>query len=429
MGVKFCTQCGKKNDSGNRFCIYCGHPFAEDEILENVEEIENGESNVEEELGSGAVPLQKIPMSLYEKHKIREKHEPVKTFEFWKVLFLLIITCGIYGIYVGHHLIQGLNKVCEGDEEESPNIFKVIFFSIFTYGVYALYWSCVQSQRMYEAGKGYRAEVKEKGWTILLWETVGCVLFWTGPVVALYKIIKNYNLLAERYNQGVVNYKIREMSQEERDKKKSRKKIAKVVGIVYAVLLALGAIISIIDSSRSSGGKLSSEKTKIITTLKDKTDFRTDYVEQWKETFYRFTYDDKWVFQYSENGCSVRINEPLVQECFAEGFGDTEIGNDSTFAYTLSDNCVSMYFDYETSQGKLSIVMYDIDKDEYTLMIDGDKYAASDEVNDYLKEYGLDRILKQDINDFKTDLSAMDLTVQDLEQINHKDLEEYMKGK
>ena len=256
MGVKFCTQCGKKNDSGNRFCIYCGHSFAEDQISENaVEEIEDGESDaVEEQAEPGVFPSPKTPVSLYEKHKIREKHEPVKTFEFWKVLLFSIITCGIYGIYVYYHLIQGLNKICEGDEEESPNVFKVIFFSIFTYGVYALYWSYVQSQRMYEAAKGYRAEVKEKGWTILLWETVGCVLFCTGPVVALYKIIKNYNLLAERYNQGVVNYKIREMSQEERDKKKNRKKIAEIIGMVYVALLTLGVMVSIIDGCSTKNG-------------------------------------------------------------------------------------------------------------------------------------------------------------------------------
>lgn len=73
--------------------------------------------------------------------------------------------------------------------------------------------------------------------------------------------------------------------------------------------------------------------------------------------------------------------------------------------------------------------MYDMDKDEYTLMIDGDEYGVSEELNNYLKEYGMNRILRQDINDFKADLAAMDLSIQDLKQINHKDLEKYMKGK
>ena len=209
---------------------------------------------------------------------------------------------------------------------------------------------------------------------------------------------------------------------------KTEKKPNTIRNIIFAVLAI--CIIGYAFSSCGSGGKLSSEKTKIITTLKNKADFRTEYVDEWKETFYRFTYDDKWALQYTENGCSVRIDEPLVQSCFADWFSDTEIGNDSTFAYSLADNCVNMYFDYETpTEGNLSIVMYNIDKDEYTLMIDGDKYAVSDELNDYLKEYGLNKILRQDINDFKTDLSAMDLTLQDLEQINYKDLEKYMKGK
>ena len=208
---------------------------------------------------------------------------------------------------------------------------------------------------------------------------------------------------------------------------KTGKKSNTIRNIIFAVLAI--CIIGYAFSSCGSGGKLSSEKTEIITTLKNKADFRTEYVEQWKETFYRFTYDDKWVLQYTDNGCTVRINEPLIQGCFADWFGDTEIGNDSTFAYSLTHNCVNMYFKYETSEGKLSIVMYDIGKDEYTVMIDGDKYTVSDELNNYLKEYGLNKILRQDINDFKTDLSAMDLTLQDLEQINYKDLEKYMKGK
>lgn len=208
---------------------------------------------------------------------------------------------------------------------------------------------------------------------------------------------------------------------------KTEKKPNTIRNIIFAVLAI--CIIGYAFSSCGSGGKLSSEKTKIITTLKNKADFRTEYVDEWKETFYRFTYDDKWVLQYTENGCSVRIDEPLVQSCFADWFSNTEIGNDSTFAYSLTDNCINMYFDTEIKEGKLSIVMYDMDKDEYTLMIDGDEYGISEELNNYLKEYGLNRILRQDINDFKADLAAMDLSIQDLKQINHKDLEKYMKGK
>lgn len=86
-----------------------------------------------------------------------------------------------------------------------------------------------------------------------------------------------------------------------------------------------------------------------------------------------------------------------------------------------------MYFDAETSEGRVTIVMYDINKDEYTVMADGDKYSVTDEFNSYVKEYGLSRILRADIYDFKNDLSTMGLTIKDLSQINDADLAKYMK--
>lgn len=47
INLKFCVQCGKKNDSESRFCIYCGHPFSENDISKNVEEGRSNSSNIE----------------------------------------------------------------------------------------------------------------------------------------------------------------------------------------------------------------------------------------------------------------------------------------------------------------------------------------------------------------------------------------------
>ena len=58
-----------------------------------------------------------------------------------------------------------------------------------------------------------------------------------------------------------------------------------------------------------------------------------------------------------------------------------------------------------------------------------DDGGVSDEFNSYLKQYGLSRILRGDIDDFKRDLSTMDLTIKDLSQINDADLAKYMKEK
>ena len=215
--------------------------------------------------------------------------------------------------------------------------------------------------------------------------------------------------------------------QAEKENNKSGKKPNKARNIVLGVVAV--CVIGYILSSCGNGKKLSSEKMEVITALKENTDFSTEYIEQWKETFYHFNYNDEWRLQYTKENCSVSINEALVDDCFTGWFGDIETGNDGTFAYIPSENCVRMYFDAETSEGKLTIVMYDINKDEYTLRVDGDDYGVSDEFNSYLKQYGLSRILRGDIDDFKRDLSTMDLTIKDLSQINDADLAKYMKEK
>lgn len=215
--------------------------------------------------------------------------------------------------------------------------------------------------------------------------------------------------------------------QTEKENNKSEKKPNKARNIVLGVVAV--CVIGYILSSCGNGKKLSSEKMEVITALKENTDFSTEYIEQWKETFYHFNYNDEWRLQYTKENCSVSINEALVDDCFTGWFGDIETGNDGTFAYIPAENCVRMYFDAETSEGKLTIVMYDINKDEYTLRVDGDDYGVSDEFNSYLKQYGLSRILRGDIDDFKRDLSTMDLTIKDLSQINDADLAKYMKEK
>ena len=78
----------------------------------------------------------------------------------------------------------------------------------------------------------------------------------------------------------------------------------------------------------------------------------------------------------------------------------------------------------------MTIVMYDVGKDEYTLMIDGDKYTITDELKDYLDQYGLREIMLNDVNEFRDDLSSMDLTTQDLLKLDNTDIAKYLeKGK
>ncbi|WP_368368716.1 hypothetical protein [Ruminococcus sp. RTP21358st1_G6_RTP21358_211008] len=210
------------------------------------------------------------------------------------------------------------------------------------------------------------------------------------------------------------------------DVPKKKSHLVRNVVIAAAALCVVGYAVS----GNQNKNKLSPEKTDIIEKLKENTSLQSEYFEQWDGTNYSFYKGDDWEVRYSEENVSVRIAEPEIQECFSACIGTDELGNDGTFAYRFTDNDINIYFDTEIPEGNLTIVMYDVGKDEYTLMIDGDKYTITDELKDYLDQYGLREIMLNDVNEFKDDLSSMDLTTQDLLKLDNADIAKYLeKGK
>ena len=213
------------------------------------------------------------------------------------------------------------------------------------------------------------------------------------------------------------------------EKQGAPKKQSHLIRNVVIAAVAL-CVVGYAVSGSQNKNRLSQEKMDIIEKLKENTSLQSEYFEQWDETIYHFENGDKWNLQYSEENVSVSIAEPEIQECFSTCIGTDELGNDGTFAYRFTDNDINIYFDTEIPEGNLTIVMYDVGKDEYTLMIDGDKYTITDELKDYLDQYGLREIMLNDVNEFRDDLSSMDLTTQDLLKLDNTDIAKYLeKGK
>lgn len=213
------------------------------------------------------------------------------------------------------------------------------------------------------------------------------------------------------------------------EKQGAPKKQSHLIRNVVIAAVAL-CVVGYAVSGSQNKNRLSQEKMDIIEKLKENTSLQSEYFEQWDETIYHFENGDKWNLQYSEENVSVSIAEPEIQECFSTCIGTDELGSDGTFAYRFTDNDINIYFDTEIPEGNLTIVMYDVGKDEYTLMIDGDKYTITDELKDYLDQYGLREIMLNDVNEFRDDLSSMDLTTQDLLKLDNTDIAKYLeKGK
>ena len=172
-----------------------------------------------------------IEQKLMEK-KARDR-KPLQKINFWKVLILSILTCQIYMMYTQWRLIEDINAMCDGDGKDSPSFLGLIFLTFITGGMYGFYWIYTQSQRLYEAAPGYGTEVKETGKTIILWSTIGALLVGIGPLVALYKIIKNRNTIAERYNLGIVNA---ELNHTEKQKMGLLPKILCIIGFIFWIV-------------------------------------------------------------------------------------------------------------------------------------------------------------------------------------------------
>jgi hypothetical protein len=117
------------------------------------------------------------------------------------LVLLSIITCGIYGIIFWYNYSDDMNKVCNGDGKQTQNYIIVILLGFITCGIYPIIWFYGIGNRLQENAPRYGVNFTENGTTILMWEIFGSLICGIGPFIAMYILIKNMNILADRYNQ------------------------------------------------------------------------------------------------------------------------------------------------------------------------------------------------------------------------------------
>ena len=116
-------------------------------------------------------------------------------------ILLNILTCGFYGWYFLYKLAQDINTTCEGDGRRTPGLAAFLLLSLVTCGFYSIYWYYCVGDRLAVNAPRYGLTFQENGTTVLLWYLVGFLLCGIGPLVALYFIIKNTNILCSAYNR------------------------------------------------------------------------------------------------------------------------------------------------------------------------------------------------------------------------------------
>lgn len=93
-----------------------------------------------------------------------------------------------------------MNAICEGDGNETSGLLKYFIFSMITLGIYSIVWLYMLGDRLYDNAKKYNLAFRESGGTVVLWFTLGSLVF-IGPFIAMHIIIKNTNALASIYNK------------------------------------------------------------------------------------------------------------------------------------------------------------------------------------------------------------------------------------
>lgn len=122
--------------------------------------------------------------------------------EFWMVLLLSIVTCGIYAYIYYYQMTKDLNQMA-GPDDKTVEPGMVVLLSIVTCGIYTWFWYYQMGNRMQNMGNANNVLVEENGTTYLLWILLGSLLAGIGSFIAMYLFIKNFNRLADAYNAGM----------------------------------------------------------------------------------------------------------------------------------------------------------------------------------------------------------------------------------
>ncbi|MBR6706294.1 MAG: DUF4234 domain-containing protein [Clostridia bacterium] len=118
-----------------------------------------------------------------------------------KFLLLNIITAGIYGLIFWNRYAADMNTVCMGDGRNTRKVLGRILLTIITSGIYELVWLYRAGDRIAANCRAKGIPAKATGGSVLLWYTVGALLFGIGPLVAVNKLIRGLNDLSAAYNR------------------------------------------------------------------------------------------------------------------------------------------------------------------------------------------------------------------------------------
>ena len=118
----------------------------------------------------------------------------------WAYIFLGIITCGIYGLYMMYTLERDINIACDGDGDHTTSFWAYLGLSIITCGIYHFYYVYKMGNRLQRNAPRYGLSFQENGTSVLMWNLFGMFLCGIGAYIAMNILLTNTNAICREYN-------------------------------------------------------------------------------------------------------------------------------------------------------------------------------------------------------------------------------------
>lgn len=116
-------------------------------------------------------------------------------YSFLATLILGLFTFGIYPAIVANGIARDLNTICYGDGRRTAGGLEFYFLGLVTFGLYTVFWEYEVANRVRDNGIRYGYLDAPSGLAVLLWNTLGCLLFMLGPLIAWYVVLDEVNVM------------------------------------------------------------------------------------------------------------------------------------------------------------------------------------------------------------------------------------------
>lgn len=223
--MKFCTNCGSRNEDDAAFCTNCGNRFpqAVPQRQDPAPSYTPYSQTPSQPYGASAgyqqqyrsTPQQYAPQTAQSAPTYSTPQYSAQPAYYnppaiqlrtnrslLKYILLSLITFGIYGLVVMSHISEEINSVAERhDGKHTMHFCLIIFvFSWLTLGIVPLVWQTRLSNRIGNELSYRGINYRFSGGTFWGWGILGMLIL-VGPFIYTHKLLKAMNLINADYNR------------------------------------------------------------------------------------------------------------------------------------------------------------------------------------------------------------------------------------